>query len=102
MATYSAIFEALNELSEEIDQLLDEEMNKPEVAITPGHRTALAQASAKARLQLRKASRIGAFAISRDAEAILKGMLEQLNKAAIEKTYFDHLDSAGAAIDAAI
>jgi hypothetical protein len=61
MATYAAIFEALNELSEEIDQLLDEEMNKPTVGITPGHRMALAKASAKARLQLRKASRIGAL-----------------------------------------
>jgi hypothetical protein len=101
METYAAIFDAMNELSEEIDQLLDEEM-RPNFVVTPEHRTALATASAKARRHLRKASRIGSFTISPEAEAILVRMLKQLDLAVNEQTYFQHLDRNGAAIDAAI
>jgi hypothetical protein len=102
MATYAAVFDAMNELSEEIDQLLDEEINRPLVVISPAQRTALAKTSATARLHLRKASRIGSFTISREAEAILVRMLEQLNRAVREDSYFAHLDATGAAIDKAI
>jgi hypothetical protein len=101
LATYAAVFDAMNELSEEIDQLLDEKVNQPLVALTPAHRTTLARASANARLHLRKAARIGSFTISPEAEAILSQMLEQLNRAG-DESFFQHLDTKGAAIDAAI
>ena len=101
LAMYTAVFDAMNELYEEMDQLMDEEIH-PNVGLTPKYRTALATASAKARLRLRKASRLGAFTISREAEAILVRLLGQLDQAVGEEGYFDILDKRAATISAGL
>jgi hypothetical protein len=61
--TYAAIFDAMDNLLEEVDLLTDEEMTRSN-AITPEHRTKLAEAAGEARRQIRKASRVGSFLLS--------------------------------------
>ena len=91
--TYASIFDAMDALIEEVDQLYDEEISHNTVVITPEYRTKLAVAAGEARRQIRRASRIGAFLLSDDAEGTLVILLNNLEHAKQAKSYFDHLDS---------
>lgn len=98
--TYSAIFNAMDDLLEEVDLLTDEEITHNNF-ITPAHRTKLAKAAGEARRQIRKASRIGSFLLSKKSEKILVKLLKNLERVRTEKTYFEHLDANwGALTDA--
>src|SRR5271163_4207117 len=77
LAVYTGIFNAVNDMQEEYDALWDEE-TQSNTFITPEYRTALAEATAKARAELRKQSRIGSFLISEAAERSLKTLLAEL------------------------
>jgi len=87
-------------MQEEYDALLDEEV-RDDTIITPEYRTALATATATARAELRKQSRIGSFLISEAAERLLKTVLAELDKSGIDKNYFDHIDRHAAIVSAA-
>jgi hypothetical protein len=97
LKVYSAVFDAMNELAEGLDQLLDE-ATRPNYFITPEHRTTLTESAAAARTGLRRASRIGSFTISERSEAILRELVAELDRAIGEKTYFDSIDSSAAGI----
>jgi hypothetical protein len=98
--TYTLIFDSMNHLLEEIEHLLDEEIHD-NVGLTPGFRSELAETSGKARAELRRQARIGSFIICKEAEELIAKLLSALDKAAADKTYFDHIDRNGAAISAA-
>jgi hypothetical protein len=89
--TYAAIFEAMDNLLEEVDLLTDEEITRN--VITPEHRTKLAEVAGLARRQIRKASRVGSFLLSEQSERILVSLLENLERARSERDYFSHLDA---------
>lgn len=98
--TYTSLFEAMNELMEEVDQLLDAEMLRREVA--PDRRAALEESARKARHQVRKISRIGSFILSDESQEILVGLLKELEKASNAHSYFEHLDESYGALKRAI
>jgi hypothetical protein len=97
LEVYTEIFGAINQMQEEYDAFLDEE-TRANTFITPQYRSALVEATAKARGEVRKQSRIGSFLISETAEKLLGILLVELDKSGVDKTYFDRIDRHAAAV----
>jgi gas vesicle protein len=88
--TYTSLFEAMNELMEQADQLSEAEMTGKEV---PSQRRAvLAKSAEKATLQIKKISRIGSFLLSEQSQDIVIDLLKELDEAFRANSYFEHLD----------
>jgi hypothetical protein len=97
LETYTEIFNAINQLQEEYDALWDE-ATVNNSALAPEFRSALSDATAKARAQLRKQSRIGSFIISSSAEQLLRTLLAEMDREIAEHDYFEHIDRNAAVI----
>jgi hypothetical protein len=98
--TYTALFEALNELMEEADQLSDAEMTQREIAETK--RADLAKSAATAKHQIKKISRIGSFILSEESRSVIIDLLKEMDAAFQAKSYFEHLEENYGALKRAV
>jgi len=97
---YTALFDALNDLCEENDQLWKAEVSGRQ--LPKARQDALSEAALKAWPEVSKQARIGAFIFSDKAAAALATLMKEVEKAGSEDSYFEHIDKTGGALNRAV
>jgi hypothetical protein len=98
--TYTAIFNAMNDLCEEMDQIWDAQVAGRE--LSDETERSLREAASAAWPEIKRQARLGSFVLSEEAERTLAELLKKLEKSSSADSYFEHIDARCAALDAAL
>ena len=94
---YSVVVESLYHMKRQLEVLMDEAMTQREIPADKGKR--LAELSAKADEEIRKAEGIGAFVISDAAADCLANLRRRLDEHLADMSWYDILDARWAAVN---